>query len=1503
MNVKKSNSAEDNSDYSKESSDIYHKVSFDNTIYDIHIDLKRNKQNLKMSSMNLCDGLLAGGFNHGFLCIWDFHKIIKTVYLKKKCLNKMIDYLLFLHAPHLKIIQIIEFSKKKDKLLTGSVDGNVLIWDVKFDVIKKFREGIYSYRTFSPDTADYFVYSLFILGSITENDTVKNPSVNVAIWTCHDNFITAIISSKKKIDNKRSSTLYIYDVHLKEKIMELGNNDGYEIHDECYMLEHHPTKENLILTSCSSNEVIIVDILIKKVIFKFSIKNYFFPNIDDTLLILEGKFFGNGDRFVISTYFGVLSIFSIYEDKGYQGTFLNQFFDVELNNVKGYREDGVNSQDSIDENNNGNLSVSNVVNRGVNNNSVDNILLEREINSNPLIPRFVNMINQPYTYQQPFSILKVRKIERKLLKEGYNYKYIKENLHQNNEGFSMTLEERYSEVIKETMKFEEIYSSSLQQDNPNIIRRRGRRRVVNGNPQNTNLRNANNENNEFRLRQSTNNNFVERISRRNEDLEGVLNTRSQRRERPLFSQNNSGIITSNRENTFVSNFENNAVRNNNATRSNNEVKKKKNNRLKIIDDETIDNESMSEAEDDFDEKNDNEMEEYDDNDENNYVYDNKDESDYDDSFAASDNDIDNRGMYDEDNFIDDDNNFNRPLTRNFKKTNKRIDKKRRKSRRIEKNKNSDDFNYSFVNDELMDLKGYRRRGTRLKNSDTEEALFKVNEDNSRKLRSKSLQRLKKGRQDDEFNKKKNKFIDDDTLDLIENIEDDNNDESECLNDILMTSISLTKECYFCKITSDNLIGPFYISGNNVKLPNINGQAINNNYEDIFIHYKCLVEFNDFKIFKKSKDESIDYIKTIKKNLEVKDSCIRCGGKYPTYRCKHDKCKNKYHSYSCMNYCVDLESGKCYECMPITSNPNQIQSRKNKLNLLRDEFLISSYTYFKFFPQLNMKYMFIPQAYEEYIREHYKRIKYNSQYCLEVINNEKPEILENFFDENKPMKYNDLMKHYFGWRSKINISSIAECEIVDIDYCFAADVNTENGLMIRIKLRIDKKHESKTDDFSSLDRLNTTGIFTRKKAFASVDLEATYDDDNLEILYFRNLLPDFLIDKRVYDKNLGKYLFLNNKKLRFEETPVEIFIDNLLWNAYIKEIKPRENSLYLKDSDFEKLTIMVNYSNKKTRNKDEVDEMKVSFWELNNNFTFTEDKTFINQVLVKLDELINNLDNEAFIEIPKKEIIKNYYEVVPVGIGLSFIRERLLNNYYQTPGSLLFDCRLIYLNSCIYNGCNTEFSSKAREIFNELQAKVKNIELNKANAYINSSTKNDIHQSESKIDKISRLIEIENTPNNSSNKFGKKDELDNDDKMIGKKRSLRGRIINDSETKNSPEKNKSINTPLIDGKTNNNFKKTINIVDYNKVNNSNCREKRNEYIKMNLSSKIENRDMSVSVEDSQNNTSINLNSNQSNIISNNRSRRHQKLETNNIIEDTESSKNQVGNGINLRSRRR
>lgn len=117
-------------------------------------------------------------------------------------------------------------------------------------------------------------------------------------------------------------------------------------------------------------------------------------------------------------------------------------------------------------------------------------------------------------------------------------------------------------------------------------------------------------------------------------------------------------------------------------------------------------------------------------------------------------------------------------------------------------------------------------------------------------------------------------------------------------------------------------------------------------------------------------------------------------------------------------------------------------------------------------------------------------------------------------------------------------------------------------------------------------------------------------------------------------------------------------------------------------------------------------MKMSFWDFYNeeltikrNTAININKEIYSKILSEIKCIIkeNSVSLSYFMNQVNRDF-KSYYENIPVCISLNLIKLRLENNYYQNIKSFLFDVKQIYLNSCTFNGIESDITANADKLY-------------------------------------------------------------------------------------------------------------------------------------------------------------------------------------------------------------
>lgn len=1032
------------------------KVYFDKEICDLHPSLKKMKSSLEMKSMAVCSNatakLIACGFNEGLFCVWDFAQILNTIFFEKSFLHKFVNYLVFFEFPHSNVIQIVEFNKSCTKFITGSVDGFVLIWSIEAEVMEKFKMKKLSFSNYKHYDSDFFEFPCMVKGKMFECDNRMKPSVNVATWTCNENYVVSIISSKKKREghssNSRGSSIFVYDVNKNNFLYKVGEEDGLDMHDEAYLLEAHPYDERLILTSCAIKQVLVYNIEDRAIILKYELTNYFFPSVDDPMLILEGKFLGLGDRFVVLTYLGTVSFFSCYSSNSFDKTYMNQFFEQEL----AQHIPTSNQQPSVVNQQRARRRGRAPNNQAAQNNQrqlISSLNRQREIGRDLVTPKYVNMLGYPYTFQQPYPKLKLNKIEKTLRKSGFSEANIRELLFNNHEGINNTASDIQAECIKESQILEEIMRIELN-----------------------------------------------RPRSRSSSLSSVQRNRNQRRGRsgrPRVNQVQPPQIAPIVEPAP-------------------EVASESDSQYDV-EQEEISAESMESME----------VDSYIEENSSKYQSDNK-------SSPIKTRRRNQNKVEVNDNTVD-----------NVQSTNMIITRSRQNIIRQPPAKKKTEIHIPICTDSPQAKLKLRKADKSYKSKIIDDA-------DSMSIASSSsfdlLEREKRTRLSNQQNLSSKMIIDDE--EYLHSTAKKSVQSAHIVLDeeeLFENCKGIESRCYFCGIFSVDLLGPFIEDDNGSIILNVDfssrpkvsqRRAPQKLKENLYIHYSCLITYNDFI---KKVDKKIDLNKSAEAIIDEKRHCFRCSKLNAAFRCR-GKCDRYFHGYQCVSAYLNFDSLTCYDCIDnhtsAIGQSNQSmknstfilayssQTSRNRKIISRNSYLPPQSSVYCFFPQLMQEYYFIPQAYEQYLN------------CFHV------KILR---ETEK-----GLLSFYF-WKFLTSITGEArpthlKCRIESIEYSFSKDHCTENGIYIKLKMRFDS---SLVYDFESSSRLKST-----RRTCGSSAFEYT-------LIYFaENNVADFLIHSDVYERSKSIYLSGELSSLSCSITrkainEVEMYLDGQLAKGKVLKV--------------------------------------------------------------------------------------------------------------------------------------------------------------------------------------------------------------------------------------------------------------------------------------------------------------------------------------------------------------
>lgn len=1134
------------------------KFYFDKKIIEKY-ELKKTKSMQQTSTVcNSKSGLLVCGYSDGIMCVWNMEEILDDSILKRKFIHEFDKYVLFLDYVHSSVIHLSEFSSNHEHFITGSMDGNVLVWTVKMQTIAYIRQ---MHRLNKP--LKFFEFPIICESKISESEERTRCSVNVVIWTKSSNYVVAIISSKQRkrlIENKnkqsgnnninnnanntiqnnpanpsnegvhsakRSSAIIVYSLQNKKIIKKYNENNQFSCHDECFVLESHPMYEEIILTISGTNHIVLFNFISGQIIKQFTETNYFFTNISQNIIASEGKFSSKGDSFVISTFLGFISIYSIYSKNSFSTTYMNQFISNEFSSNTNYS-------------------------------------IKSTIPLSFLFPQNVNMYNLPYIVEAPYSQFKINQINsmRMIIRGKYNLsdKEINQRYLRNN--YEHYLKNYYDRLI-ECQKEEKAFEQS-EQDNMN-----------------------------YRISEE---NELDNISEDENEVQSVDD---------LSYQNDGDVINNPEDNdNYYANLE--------------EEEELSEDDKMVIEDNRDDISNNSSG--------------------GNYNLRSRNQNTSSQVQNTNQNNRRNEGIHTRSY----DRNRNGITTRRLSNsiqvgrgnTHHRL-RRRLRLRRLQPSNNSNNsVNNNIEND--------TNTNNNININD------EINETNSDIEYQNALNTLGK--------KKRDHRILDDSLENKSEINSSNNSspgkitKEEAIKELLSKiSVDLIeRECYFCKFTSKKLLGPFYLSSSNT----ISYKATNSPGEiEIYIDLNCLLSNNDFI---QMNNKKLDIIKTIEEVMIQNKKCFRCGSGYATKKCMNNNCINYFHgNYCLMKMAIDYDIAKpkneilfieCLECFKKSYIVEVDESHLKKIvinmnDIPKNLFLGEKNQISGYFPQKGENVYFILQAYEVYMRHYIEYIIFE-------------------LDQETPV---------FFWKKEENNKWYSPflCKVVDLNYEF---LNPKTLCYLQ-KL------------------YGNTFIHEKVKIIIRMKLKILdFDNEIIEIIFFENEQPDFLIREMVYLKS--KKYFESRKN-----DQVQIMLDNEIYNAEIIKSQPKENNINFKDSLYESLTIkFLNENNNGKEPSVENDEiMLVSYWDL-----YIPDFKVENIMLKSLQDsfykqfsrIIENNTECVSVFLNCVDEIRdhadNYYNIVPVPMYLELIGERLQNYYYITIESLKFDIELILKNAKLYN---------------------------------------------------------------------------------------------------------------------------------------------------------------------------------------------------------------------------
>ena len=1292
---------------------------------------KTKSSELSGMSSDDYNGLLVSGFHDGLVCIWDTTRLLDIAIKNQEFLVNFTQYVFYAQLCHRTTVHLIEFSPDKTHFLTGSLDGTVLVWRIIPEMIESIRKEYYIDRKIN--FSDRIPVST--LTTINESEDRIKCSVNVATWTKKNNFIIAMISSKPRkkprnentnmneqelieedINNKkRSSSLIVYSLKLNKIIHKYNDKSGIKglnFIDEIYIFGCHPLYEEIVFTLSGTRNIILFNFKTGEIIKKFKQNDFFFESDKKTPLACEGNFSRKGDYFVITTYSGSISIFSIYSKNSYSATYMNQFYSNEFDQ---------------------NLP------------QMSNNFSRTGIPSlNMLFPHHVNMYNLPYIIEQPYSSYKLAQIfnNKKIISDKYciSKKELKQRFLVNN---LVTYEINFLERVLECQKEEEAFYNA-EKDNMNYRitnRNNNNDEAMDNNVEDDAVRDEDYNNNENESNSSGNserehrrrNNYsynVENDSdisdesnmelsrddlrvtsalrnpRYNANYNSAINNSnsiwSQRLRRPIYNSNNiinnniqprtstrynlrnhpssnTNIINPNIQNTNFNNsnynlrnrrelpsneINNNYEMNNNENENNNVVLPNQSKRKHIIDDDEEDEANKN--------KNKEKKDEFEYEEEDDIIIINKqkkENSEQKEKDKQNEMDIDKENKekknYKKHNSEEDEDYLE-------EKTPKKRGRKPKKRGRKKKNKHlSDDEEEEYDGDSEYHESDSEDNEEALKGLDAEELEDEMeekemiedpdysgndNDDETFTLNMKHKKHKKLIKKigiesDKESNKEKNIIQDD--------FKKDPNFSKNKYHKLLIDKITndnLHHQCYFCrqnflgdKHSSIKLFGPFYFNEITGKVSPEKLSTNPNNTSEKEIYVDINCLAKNNDFSQTTKKEGT-FIPTnsIEEVIRQGKICFRCGSNFATKKCY--TCHKMFHGNLCLNQMtLDYKDHKyCLECFKKKCSKDLQEKTKQK----KVNFEKLNKQYFLGEKIYNSQYY--PQKDEEVyfiLHAYIQFLRDQYQYILYETKEEKQRLF--WWVENTYIEKNPRFTFYEPFL----------CKVKNIEYIFP---NNQTIALIQETKIVGENNEQSNSEIKILIKLQ----------LQIVDLK----DKEITIILFENDNPDFLVRKKIYEETLNYY----NEEINNQENLIdlEINLSEDIIKGTLAENQPEENNENFSNSKFNSLKVIV---------ENEKDEQKYSFWDIcvngNNIGLISEKMKFIMSGLKETINSVydkNKLEVKIFWDMVSEDNDYNYYNVIPVPMYLKLILSRLENEYYLNESSLKFDIDLLANNARQFN---------------------------------------------------------------------------------------------------------------------------------------------------------------------------------------------------------------------------
>ncbi|CAK8985892.1 Bromodomain and WD repeat-containing protein 1 (WD repeat-containing protein 9) [Durusdinium trenchii] len=246
---------------------------------------------------------------------------------------------------HLNSIAIVEWSKKGDRVLTGSAqDGTVRIWYWRqreavsgaVDMLTTPHQRLLqvqrgSTRAFSSAAGHGNATAAATMdgGRQRSSNKYKVPSLDTCTWSGDDSFVI-VLQSKKQRKNWDQTEYEDLVEFFDQRVLIFNSYTGQIVHNigahrkPAYVVRAHPTDKHLFMTGGHDGQILVWDVYEGRILSKLPISSQFGP-----LTVLDGTFTpaGSSSASIVATDIGGRLILIGSEDGTvYSGAYPEQFF-------------------------------------------------------------------------------------------------------------------------------------------------------------------------------------------------------------------------------------------------------------------------------------------------------------------------------------------------------------------------------------------------------------------------------------------------------------------------------------------------------------------------------------------------------------------------------------------------------------------------------------------------------------------------------------------------------------------------------------------------------------------------------------------------------------------------------------------------------------------------------------------------------------------------------------------------------------------------------------------------------------------------------------------------------------------------------------------------------------------------------------------------------------------------------------------------------------------------